>query len=159
MNNGFYRFFKIQTLRQEAAPLKNASPNTRMSASGPPQKRRKSVYAARPSRVYVVIHDKEPQESGSDYVYNDMLPSKQDTKIVGIYYDYKDACEAAWEYVKCTFGIDDEDEDDDDSDSENQFSQAGGIYWSDEGWVQEHDPDKCHQRCDDRVHVQEHTVE
>jgi hypothetical protein len=37
-----------------------------------------------PSTVYLVIHDGEPQDSGSDY--RSMSPARQDTEIVGIFY-------------------------------------------------------------------------
>ena len=48
----------------------------------------------RPSRVFVVIHDKEPPDTG-DSRYSEFLPSRQDTEIVGIFYDYKKAAKNA----------------------------------------------------------------
>ena len=87
-----------------------------------------------------------------NYRYNAFLPNRQDTEIVGIYYDYNDACKAAWEYVKDKFGID-EDKDDEGSDSEEQFKF---IDWDKERWFNQEEHDA--NGCDDRVHVQKHTV-
>lgn len=114
--------------------------------------RRRTAAAARPNRVYIVIHDKEPQDSGSDYRYSAFLASRQDTIIVGVYYDYNNACHAAGDYVRETFDMY-EDEDDDDSDSEDQFSD---VDWEGDGWFRREECDA--NECDDRVHIQEHRV-
>ena len=55
-----------------------------------------------PSTVYLVIHDGEPQDSGSDY--RSMSPARQDTEIVGIFYGIGRAVRAAEVYVQDELG-------------------------------------------------------
>ncbi|KAL7497366.1 hypothetical protein ACHAWT_006378 [Skeletonema menzelii] len=105
----------------------------------------------RPSNVYIVIHDKEPQDSGSDYRYSSMLPSRQDTTIVGVFYEYSSATRAAEVYVRNQFCYD-EDEEGSDED-EGPFI---GIDWQGEGWFRQEECDA--NECDDRVHIQSHRV-
>ncbi len=105
---------------------------------------------ARPSNVYIVIHDKEPQDSGSDYHYSSTLPSRQDTKIIGVFYEYSSAALAAEDYVREEFCIDEDEEDDED---EGPFS---GIDWQGEGWFRPEEWDA--NECDVRVHIQCHRV-
>lgn len=114
------------------------------------QRKRKKT-SSRPKSVYVVIHDKEPQGSGSDY-HDRFLSDRQDTEIVGIYYKYSDAAKAAGEYVMEEFDLD-EDPDEDESDDEGPLSH---IDWEDEGWFREEESDA--NECNDRVHIQKHDV-
>ena len=112
---------------------------------------------SRPSSVYVVIHDKEPDDSGSDYNYSAHLPDRQDTTIVGIFYEYHSAARAAGEYVRDELCQGDEEEDDegddDDAESHAPFSY---IDWRGEGWYQE----ECYESggTHDRIHIQVHQV-
>lgn len=101
---------------------------------------RRTAATPRPSRVYVVIHDKEPQDSGSDYRYSAFLASRQDTEIVGVYYDFSNACRAAGDYVRKTFDV----------------HRLSGIDWEEDGWFRQEDYSA--NECHDRVHVQEHRV-
>jgi hypothetical protein len=103
-----------------------------------------------PSSVYVVIHDKEPQDSGSDYRRSAFLPSRQDTKIVGIFYDYSSAARAAADYVVDEFCLDYDEDESDDGD------RLGHIDWMDEGWYREEECDA--NECNDRVHIENHQV-
>ena len=115
------------------------------------QRKRKKT-SSRPKSVYVIIHDKEPQDSGSDHHRSSFLPARQDTEIVGIYYDYTEAVSAAEEYVMEEFDVD-EDSDDDGSDGEGPLSH---IDWEEEGWLREEELDA--NECNDRVHIQKHDV-
>jgi hypothetical protein len=112
----------------------------------PPAKR------SRPSQVFIVIHDKEPQDSGSDYNHSAFLPSRQDTKIVGVYYRYEDAACSAKDYVEGKFGIYDDEDEDDDSDS----GPLSNVDWTGEGWFRREESDA--NECNDRVHIREHAV-
>lgn len=60
--------------------------------------------------VYMVIHDKIPQDSGSDFEYSNSLPETQDTQIVGIFTSMALAVAAAEAYVEEEFGEVDEEE-------------------------------------------------
>ena len=104
----------------------------------------------RPDKVFVVIHDKEPQDSGSDYRKSFFIASKEDTEIVGIYYKYKDACRAAEEYIRETFPT--KDHVMEGYDPENPFEDIG---WDDDGWLKYAE---LSYEGDDRVHVEEHSV-
>jgi hypothetical protein len=112
----------------------------------PPAKR------SRPSLIHIVIHDKEPQDSGSDYNYSAFLPSRQDTKIVGVYYSYADAVLSARDYVAAEYDVDDQNDGDDDSDS----GPLSNVDWIGEGWFRQEDSDG--NACDDRIHIQAHNV-
>jgi hypothetical protein len=106
----------------------------------------------RPSQVYIAIHDKEPQDYGSDYNYSSFLPSRQDTKIVGVYYSYENVVSSATEYAENEFGLGEEEDEDDDSDS----GPLGHIVWNGEGWFRREESDA--NECNDRVHIREHAV-
>ena len=82
-----------------------------------------------PTSVYVVIHDKEPYDSGSDYRYSAMLPARQDTDIIGIYYNYRRAAGTARDYILDMFGVDVED------DNEQSGDDSTGFDWEGEGSV------------------------
>lgn len=118
------------------------------------QRKRQKTSNSRPKVVYVVIHDKEPQDSGSDYRLSSFLPTRQDTEIVGIYYNYSDAARAAGEYV-IGLGFCDVDEDSnvDESDDEGPLSY---IDWRAEGWYRQEQCDG--NECHDRIHIQKHDV-
>ena len=110
------------------------------SSGGPPKQRR--LTEARPNTVFVVIHDKEPPER---YL---RIARKMDTEIIGIYYSYADACEAARDYV-----MDRWEEEEDDRWKEEDLEN---IEWSGEGWLyQEY---SMVSDCDQRVHVKQHGV-
>lgn len=134
----------------------------RRSERSPQQGQRQRRRTSRPSRVFVVIHDKEPQDSGSDHNRSAFLPSRQDTVIVGIFYEYDSAARAAGEYVRDTFDIyEDEEEEggdggnDDDSDEES-IAPLSHIDWRSEGWFRQEESDA--NECDDRVHIMEERV-
>jgi hypothetical protein len=110
------------------------------------------VKRSRPSQVYIVIHDKEPQDSGSDYNYSSFLPSRQDTQIIGVYFSYADAACSAAQYVVDEFGVDDEKDEDEDSDD----GLMSSVDWTKEGWFRREESDA--NECDDRVHIQQHDV-
>ena len=102
-----------------------------------------------PSKVFIIIHDKEPQDSGSDHVYSAALPMREDTKIVGVYYEYADAARAAKDYVANEFGVN--------YDDENEFNAPlGEIDWREQGWFRQEM--ESSNDNDDRVHIQEHAV-
>ena len=103
------------------------------SSGGPPKQRQR--IETRPNKVFVVIHDKEPPAG-----YRSRIFSKMDTEIIGIYYNYADACEAASDYVMDRW----EEEDLED------------IEWSGEGWLFQEYYDV--NDCDQRVHVKQHGV-
>ena len=65
------------------------------------------------NRVFLVVHDKEPQDSGSDFAHSQFLPSRQDTQIVGVYSSLAKATRAARHYVLENFFVEEEDEDED----------------------------------------------
>ena len=120
---------------------------TKLRRTSPPQ-------ALRPSAVYVVIHDKEPQDSGSDYNYSNFLPSRQDTTIIGVFYEYSSAARVAGEYVRDTWCDDDEESNEDDD--EKSMAPLSHIDWQGEGWFRQETCDA--NECDDRVHIQRHQV-
>lgn len=57
-------------------------------------------------RVYVLIHEMEPSDSGSDFRRASFLPSRFDTDIVGVYSSYRNAKKAAEKYVSTNLGVD-----------------------------------------------------
>ena len=95
-------------------------------------RRQRQRTESRPSNVYVVIHDKEPDDSGSDYNYSAHLPDRQDTTIVGIFYEYHSAARAAGEYVRDDLGEEEEEDEGDDDDAESR-APFSDIDWRGEG--------------------------
>lgn len=70
--------------------------------------------------MWLVVHDKEPQDSGSDYRYSSTLPQRQDTEIVSAHATYNGAARAAAAYCldnellgACEDATEDDMEDDD----------------------------------------------
>ena len=104
----------------------------------------------RPDHVYVLIHDKEPQDSGSDYRRSFFIASKEETEIIGIYYSYDDACRAAEAYIRETFAT--KYHAMEGADPENPFEDIG---WDDDGWFRY---SEVSYEGDDRVHIEEHRV-
>jgi hypothetical protein len=133
------------------------------------RQRQETNGSALPTKVYIVIHDKEPQDSGSDYRHSMFLPSHQDTDIIGVFRNYKDAAYAAGEYVVENWDVEDEDDDDDDDDGDEEESgdkngnnnklkpPLSYIDWMEDGWYREEDNDA--NECHDRVHIQEHVLQ
>merc|ERR1712238_223007 len=105
----------------------------------------------RPSRVFLVIHDKEPPETG-DSRYSEFLPSRQDTEIVGIFYDYQKAAKNATNYVRSTWDI----WDDDDEDEDEELTPLHRVDWQGEGWYRPERSDV--NECDDRVRIEEKSI-
>jgi hypothetical protein len=64
----------------------------------PPTKRpkREAVVVQHPKKVYIVVHDKEPQDSGSDVYRAGFLPARQDTTIVSVHYSYEVHSRKIW---------------------------------------------------------------
>lgn len=87
--------------------------------------------------VFILVHDKEPQDSGSDYNYSSSLPATQDSVIVGVYSTQERAEKKARDYTKENFDIYDHD--------------LYGIQWQGEGWYRPEDCDA--NECNDRVHI------
>mmetsp|Transcript_5627 Transcript_5627/g.6538 ORF Transcript_5627/g.6538 Transcript_5627/m.6538 type:complete len:158 (+) Transcript_5627:81-554(+) len=106
----------------------------------------------RPSRVFVVIHDKEPPDTGGGR-YSTFLPSRVDTEIVGVFYDYKKATKNATNYVRSTWDIWDDDDDDDD---DEEVTPLHCVDWKGEGWYRPERSDV--NECDDRVRIEEQSI-
>lgn len=117
--------------------------------------KRRSV---RPSKVFVVIHDKEPPDAGSDYRRGPVfisIPARQNTLIVGLYYDYADAARAAGQYVQGEFDVRYWEKYIDDDEEDVFEAPLTRISWMHEGWRRQ---EICYDECSDRVHIQEHSV-
>jgi hypothetical protein len=113
----------------------------------PPAKR------LRPSQVYIVIHDQEPQDSGCGKICSSFVTSRQDTKIVGLYYSYADAASCASEYVQDDlWAFDDGKDEDDDSDD----FLLSNVNWTEIGYFRREERDA--NECNDRVSIQAHDV-
>jgi hypothetical protein len=109
---------------------------------------------SRPSQVYIVIHDQEPQDSGSDKNCSCFVPSRQDTKIVGVFYSYADAAYCASEYVQDDlWAIDDGGEGEDDETDDFFLSN---VDWTGIGYFRQEE--RFADERNDRVHIQTHNV-
>ena len=97
-------------------------------------------------RVYILIHDMEPSDSGSDFRRASFLPNRFDTDIIGVYSSYQKAKRAAEKYMSTNLGVDDFDEDID----------WLGDGWEDLGAVEE--PSAIGPSIG-RVHVEEHELD
>lgn len=121
--------------------------------NGPPPAKRQCKTAARPSKAFVVIHDKEPTEDGDDYTPRGALsfcPATHDTTIIGIFYEYAAAAHAAGEFVRESFEEQGEDED------ESLDDPLSKIDWTSDGWF--HRDYHLSKGYDDRVHIKQHSI-
>ena len=94
------------------------------------------------THVYILIHDKEPQDSGSDYRLSQMTPARQDTEIIGVFSSYNKAERAAENYVRRKFSV--------------SWDELDEICWDDEGWYR---MAESSWEGDDRVYIEDHEVE
>ena len=109
------------------------------------------------NRVFLVVHDKEPQDSGSDFAHSQLLPSRQDTQIVGVYSSLAKATRSARHYVLenslWNFFVEEEDEDDEHRPPRPIASAEDiglrDVDWEGEGWYRE----AQESRNDDRVTI------
>ena len=111
-------------------------------------KRKRLKTNSRPKSVHIVIHDKEPPSDVYDRY--SFLPTRQDTQIISIHYNYSDAVSAAVEYVIEEFDL--YEDESDDGDDRNPLSH---VDWR-EGWLREEEYDA--NACDDRVRIVMHDV-
>ena len=119
------------------------------------KRQRTDNHGSSKERVFLVIHDREPQDSGSDYRYSSTLPNRQDTEVLSVHKSYEKAARAAQEYVLDTFdGAEELECDLDDDEEVNAFFD--GYDWKGEGFYRA-------EQCDandpnDRVHIVEMTI-
>ena len=95
-------------------------------------------------RIYILLHEMEPSDSGSDFRRASFLPNRFDTDIIGVYSSYHIAKRAAEKYVFSNFG-----------------SNVEEIDWLGDGW---HDSEAGGEPSVigpsiDRVHVEEHDLD
>jgi hypothetical protein len=102
-----------------------------------------------PAFVCLVLHDKIPQ---ANWRQDEFTPDRQDTTIVGIFYNYNDAARAAGEYVENKFDVEVDDFKDDDDDDE----PTSHFDWDGEGWHREERYSA--NDCDDRIYIEEQRV-
>ena len=128
------------------------------------QKTEKNSNKIKPKDVYLVIHDKEPQDSCSDYRHSSFLPGWCDTQIVGIYTSYQKAERAAQNYLIHHELIDVDNDDASDAYDETNENherwrkkQFRKINWLSNGWYREEHYDV--NEMNDRVHIQKKIVE
>lgn len=76
--------------------------------------------------IFVVVHDQEPSDSGSDFRRASTLPSRFDTEIIGLYSSYRKAKRAAKKYLASELDVDEGDIEDD-------------IDWLGDGWCPSED--------------------
>ena len=111
------------------------------AASAQPKRKKQKTEKQRLRHVYVVIHDKEPQDSGSDYQRSAFLPSRCDTDIVGVFTSYAKAVNAAKDYlVENDYVCDDDDYSDNDDESNDEGWRERlfrNIDWTGDGWFRE----------------------
>jgi hypothetical protein len=110
-------------------------------------KRKRQQTSSRPKSVYVVIHDKEPPSFARRYKRSSFLPTRQDTEIISIHYNYSDAVSATVEYVMEEFDFYE-----DEGDDGNPLSH---VDWG-EGWLWEEEYDV--NVCNDRIRIEMHDV-
>ena len=92
---------------------------------------------AKLNRVYILIHEKTPQDSGSDYQFSASLPDREDTDIIGVFASLDGAIEEANDTIMSYF-----EEDGDDVD------------WTGEGFIHEGD-----EHRDDHFFIKQMTVQ
>ena len=124
------------------------------TAAVPKSSKRQRTGGSSSSKVFLVIHDREPQDSGSDYHYSSFLHNRQDTDVLSVHRSYDGAARAAREYVLCNWGEFEDLPDADDEDGVNEYFD--GYKWTGEGFYRD-------ERCDanepnDRVHIVEKTL-
>ena len=102
-----------------------------------------------PAHVCLVLHDKVPQ---ANWRRDEFTPDRQDTTIVGIFYNYNDAARAAGEYVRNEFDVEVDDFKDDDDEDE----PTSCFDWDGEGWHREERYSA--NDCDDRIYIEEQRV-
>jgi hypothetical protein len=102
-------------------------------------------------KVFLVIHDREPQDSGSDYNHSNFLHNRQDTEVVSVHKSRELAVRAAQEYVLDNFDgeIDQLGIDADDEDEVNEHFD--GYDWQGEGFYRREECDA--NDPNDRVHI------
>ena len=128
-----------------------AAGSSASASSGSSKRQRTDDGHAQPNEIFLVIHDKEPQDSGSDYAYSSFLPNRRDTEIVSAHKTLAGAKRGARKYVLDNFesdlGIRDLEDDDE---VDGYFC---GYDWKGKGFYREEccDANDCH----DRVHVME----
>lgn len=95
-------------------------------------------------RVYVLIHEMEPSDSGSDFRRASFLPIRFDTDIVGVFSSYQNAKRAAVKYVSSNLGVDVEE-----------------IDWLGDGWqdLEAGEEPSVIGPSIGRVHVEEHELD
>ena len=98
--------------------------------------------------VFVVIHEREPSDSGSDFGRASMLPSRFDTEIIGLYSSFRKAKRAAETYLENVFGDLDED-------------KLSGIDWLGDGWSDDTDVGEggVIGPSTDRIHIEEYALD
>ena len=97
--------------------------------------------------IFVVFHDQEPSDSGSDFRRASILPSRFDTEIIGIYSSYRKAKRAAETYLANVFGNLDED-------------TISGIDWLGDGWHDEHSGEGTELGPSaDRIHIEKYELD
>ena len=122
----------------------------------------------RPLRVFVLIHEEEPTSDREYYGRGKgggrPSPENQNTGIIGVYYEYDTAVEAAIEYCCSTWDLIDDEElgeyyceaenDDDDDDADESKPWVCRVDWT-EGWSQPQ-----HGTCIvDHVRINEMSIE
>ena len=99
MNHAAELFFDKQNSSGRASSSAAASSAaSSAAASAASSGKRPAPPSSGPGKVWLVVHDKEPQDSGSDYRYSSTLPQRQDTEIVSAHATYNGAARAAAAY-------------------------------------------------------------
>ena len=118
---------------------------------GPAAQRQRVDAPRRREWVYILVHDVELSDSGSDYFRSDMheaTPSR-DTAIVSVHSSYEGAARAAAEFV-C-----------------DEWPKSASLFEDDEtfdfDWIRKgffvHEGDSHHDGCDERVWIQKHELQ
>ena len=126
-------------------------------SSNPPQQRQRMALAAFQEKIWLVIHDREPQDSGSDYNFSAGLPARQDTKVVSAHKTYNGAARAAAQYVLDNELISDETDATEDDMEDDAFVLA--FDWMGEGVYRPEREMAGPGDDDDRVTVMEKDLE
>jgi len=87
--------------------------------------------------VYILIHEKTPQDSGSDYQFSASLPDREDTDIIGVFASLDGAIEEANDTIMSYFEADGDD-----------------VDWTGEGFIHEGD-----EHRDDHFFIKQMTVQ
>ena len=140
---------ELKQLRTRVAELEAS---LKRATKAPPVKKQKTDTADK--NVFLVIHDGEPQDTGSNHNYSDTLPNTQDTKIIGVFTSYSKAVLAAEDYAQSMDWLEEEEEEEEEEvelDKEMWRQQLEDIDWCSDGFSRD-DSSNCNTP-DDRLHI------